>query len=102
MGKKEKISKTIMIHISKLSKVRLTKEEMNNYEKQISVILDFMESLNKVATHNIPETNQTTGLVNCMRDDQIKQSLTREDVLKNAPAAENGYFKIKTVLGRAT
>ena len=46
---------------------------------------------------------QVTGLTNQLAEDEIKDcSLSRDELLKNAPMTERGYIKVKSVLGRET
>jgi aspartyl-tRNA(Asn)/glutamyl-tRNA(Gln) amidotransferase subunit C len=35
---------------------------------------------------------------NVMRDDEVRESLTHEQVMRNAPEEEDGQFKVPAVL----
>jgi aspartyl-tRNA(Asn)/glutamyl-tRNA(Gln) amidotransferase subunit C len=54
--------------------------------------------LQGVDTSAIPPTATVLPLENVMRADNIEPSLPIEDVLANAPDAQDGYFRVKAVL----
>jgi aspartyl-tRNA(Asn)/glutamyl-tRNA(Gln) amidotransferase subunit C len=85
-------------HIAELAKLGLTDEEKETYRKQLSAILDYAQMLQRLDTDAISPTAQVIPLQNVMRPDIITPSLPRADVLANAPAAEEGCFKVKAIL----
>ena len=46
---------------------------------------------------DIAPTAQVTDLFNVMREDAVRPSLPREDVLKNAPDQRDGMFRVKAI-----
>jgi aspartyl-tRNA(Asn)/glutamyl-tRNA(Gln) amidotransferase subunit C len=38
------------------------------------------------------------GAVNVLREDEVKQTITREEALSNAPGANDQYFRVPTVI----
>ena len=56
-------------HIAKLANLPLTQEELDKYGKQLPIILDFVNKINKVNTENIEPTLCMSPLVNVMRED---------------------------------
>lgn len=87
-----------VLHIAKLANLTLKSGEIEKYEKQLSSILEFIESLSKVNTENIAETSQTTGLENVTSQDIAAPSLTADQALSNTKSQHNGFFKVKGVL----
>jgi aspartyl-tRNA(Asn)/glutamyl-tRNA(Gln) amidotransferase subunit C len=49
-------------------------------------------------TEAISPTASVLPLHSVMRDDEARPFLSREDILANAPAAEEGCFKVPAVL----
>ncbi|MCX6806711.1 MAG: Asp-tRNA(Asn)/Glu-tRNA(Gln) amidotransferase subunit GatC [Candidatus Berkelbacteria bacterium] len=92
-----KLSKDEVEHIAKLSRLALTDKEKEKFREQISSILDYVKELDKVDTKNTEPIANITGLTDIVREDEIKPSMSREKLLKNAPAKENGYIKVKRV-----
>lgn len=92
-----KLTKEQVEHVAKLANLPLTEEEIEKYSKQLSAILDYVESLNKVAANNIEPTFNTTGLENVMTKDGVSKSLTQKEALLNAPKKDKGLFVTKGV-----
>lgn len=84
--------------IAELAKLNLTEEEKATFQEQLSDILDYAEVLQQVDTTDIPPTASALPINNVMRPDQRQLSLSNEEALYNAPAAEEGSFKVKAVL----
>ena len=84
--------------IAELAKLTLTDEEKAMFQEQLSDILDYAEMLQQLDTTDIPPTASALPLKNVMRADVVDLSLENEDALFNAPAAEEGSFRVKAVL----
>jgi len=85
-------------HIAALARIGLTPEEMERMRDQLSAVLDHIEMLQEVNTDDILPTAQVIQQQNVMRDDVVRPSLPREQVLLNAPDQEDGYFRVNAVL----
>lgn len=83
--------------VALLARLRLSDEELERMQQQLSSILDYMQVLQEVDVANVPPTAQVTDVVNVMRPDEVRPSLPVEEALANAPAHEGGYFKVKPV-----
>lgn len=84
-----------------LARIGLSEEEIELMREQLSSILDHIASLQDVDTDDIPPTAQVIQLQNVMRDDVVQPSLSRDAVLANAPASEDGYLKVNAVLDQS-
>lgn len=86
-------------HIAKLARLGITEEEAEKFQKELSAILDFIEQLKEVNTEDTESTAQVTGLENVMRPDESfrTEDEQRQEILKNAPAREGNYIKVKAV-----
>ena len=90
-------------HIAKLARIRLTEDEKKRYAEQLSAVLDYVGELKKLDITDVSDVGQITGLTNQMAKDEIKDSkITRDKLLKNVPATQDNYIKVKSVLGRET
>ena len=94
-----KLTREDILKLARLSRLRLSDEEIESFRKEISGILEYVEMLKEVDTGNLKPTYQVTGLTNVMRDDTEKSYGTdQKALLKNAPAKEGGYIKVKRML----
>jgi aspartyl-tRNA(Asn)/glutamyl-tRNA(Gln) amidotransferase subunit C len=92
------ISREDVEHVAYLVRLGLTEEEKTHFQEQLSHILDVMQVINQVDTDHIPPTAQVIPLGNVMREDEVRPSNAADDVLKNAPRREDGFFRVNAVL----
>lgn len=94
-----KLSRDDVLKLAQLSRLHLTEDEIAQFGAEISTILGYVEQLQNADVHDLPLTDQVTGLKNIMRPDVIKDYGTDTNgLLKNAPATENGHIKVKRML----
>ncbi len=86
-------------HVARLARLRLTAEEEERMQSQLSNILDYIDMLSEVDVQDVPATAQVTDMFNVMRPDEVRASLPREDVLANAPDQQGGMFRVKAIFG---
>ncbi|MFC7068283.1 Asp-tRNA(Asn)/Glu-tRNA(Gln) amidotransferase subunit GatC [Halobaculum lipolyticum] len=75
-------------HVADLARVDLADEEAATFAEQFADVLDYFAALDEV-----PEVDDDPDLVNVMRADEVRDGLTQEEALSNAPASEAGFFK---------
>lgn len=85
-------------HVAMLARLGLSDEERARMREQLSTILDHIDQLRAVDTSNVAPTAQVIPLAPALRDDVVQPSLTVEQVLANAPKAENGFIKVNAIL----
>ncbi|MDX1435173.1 MAG: Asp-tRNA(Asn)/Glu-tRNA(Gln) amidotransferase subunit GatC [Anaerolineales bacterium] len=85
-------------HIAELARLKLTDEELETYRVQLSSILDHVDSLQDLDTSGIPPTSSVLPPQTVLRQDEPRPGLTLDQVLKNAPDAEKGQFRVPPVL----
>ncbi len=85
-------------HVAKLARLDLSEEEKEMFTAQLSAILKYAEKLNELDTENVEPTTHVLHVSNVMREDEVKESLPIEKVLRNAPDDEDGQFKVPAVL----
>jgi aspartyl-tRNA(Asn)/glutamyl-tRNA(Gln) amidotransferase subunit C len=85
-------------HIAELARLELSEGEKALYQEQLSAILEYFGRLQELDTEAIPPTASVLPLRSVMREDEPGPSLPRDDVLANAPSAEDGCFEVPAVL----
>ena len=84
-------------HVAHLARLRLSAEELEKMRTDLSAILEHIDMLKEVDVSDVAPTAQVTDLVNVMREDAVRPSLPREDVLKNAPDQRDGMFRVRAI-----
>ena len=92
------ISREEVEHVAYLARLGLTEEEKQRLQGQLSDILRHVAMINRLNTDAIPPTAQVIPLQNVMRPDSTEPCAPPEEILANAPRAEDQYFKIPAVL----
>jgi aspartyl-tRNA(Asn)/glutamyl-tRNA(Gln) amidotransferase subunit C len=94
-----KLSRDDILKLAALSKLRLSDEEIERLQGELAEILDYVKQLDEVDTEGLSPTYQVSGLKNVFRKDEIKDyGYKKDELLKNAPALQDGQFKVKRVL----
>lgn len=94
-----RLSVSDVLKLAKLSKIQLTEEELHQFSDELSAILDYAEQLSSVDTADLEPTVQVTGLENVTRSDEvIDYGISSTELLKNAPATQDGLIKVKRVI----
>jgi aspartyl-tRNA(Asn)/glutamyl-tRNA(Gln) amidotransferase subunit C len=85
-------------HIADLARLELTGEEKRRYREQLSAILDYFAQLRELDTADIPPTSSVLPPRSALREDEPHPGLSLEALLRNAPEAEAGQFRVPPVL----
>jgi aspartyl-tRNA(Asn)/glutamyl-tRNA(Gln) amidotransferase subunit C len=95
------LSREEVIHIAELARLGLSEAEVEQFQGQLSAILDYAAVLQRLDTEAIAPTTQVGELKNVMRPDVEGLPLPVEDVLANAPARQDDYFCVPPVIEEA-
>jgi aspartyl-tRNA(Asn)/glutamyl-tRNA(Gln) amidotransferase subunit C len=87
-----------VLHIARLARLGLAEEDVSRFQGQLSQILDQFEALRAIDTDDVPPTAYTLPLENVWREDEVRPSLSPDQVLANAPLREGQYFRVRRVL----
>ena len=92
------VEKEELLHIAKLSDLKINDDEIEKYLKNLDDILDYVKVLENVPIENLDETIGANDNINVFRKDEIKTFNNREGLLKNSPEIERDMYKIPRVL----
>jgi aspartyl-tRNA(Asn)/glutamyl-tRNA(Gln) amidotransferase subunit C len=95
------ISRDDVVHVARLARLDLTEEEVEQFTGQLGAVLEHAADIAALDIADVPPTAHPLPLVNVLRDDVPVPSLDREEVLSQAPAAEDGRFRVPRILGEA-
>jgi len=92
------IDKDTVKHISKLARISLDENKVESLSKDLTSIMKFIESLNKLNTDN---TTPLTSIINASltsRKDEVKDGKIRDQILKNSPEKNDEFFVVPKVI----
>ncbi len=85
-------------HVARLARLDLTAEEKERLRAQLGLILEHAAKVGEVAADDVPPTAYAIPRSNVFRPDEVTPSLSREDVLSNAPDSEDDRFKVPRIV----
>lgn len=85
-------------YIAHLARIALTPDEEKKIGSQLGHILGYIEKLRELDVSGVEPTAHAVPMVNITRADEIRPSLTHEDVLRNAPRQANGLFIVPKIV----
>ena len=84
--------------VARLARLQLSEEEKRTFQSQLEQILTHMEQLNKLDTTGVEPTSHAIPIHNAFREDDVRSSFPREEVLGTAPAQEDEHFKVPRII----
>jgi aspartyl-tRNA(Asn)/glutamyl-tRNA(Gln) amidotransferase subunit C len=86
--------------IAELARLELSAGELEMFTRQLGDILTYVEQIRALDTTGVAPTSQVLNRP-VDRDDEPQSTLSREDLMRNAPdaAPEAGHFKVPRVIG---
>jgi len=93
------ISEQEVRHVARLSRLRLTEEQVRHYAEQLSAILGYVSKLRELNVEGVEPMAHALDMSNVLRADQEKPGLPPEVILRNAPDHDASFFKVPKVLG---
>ena len=85
-------------HVAKLARLGLTEEEKKRFTEQLSRILDYAESINKLDTKNASPTSHAIPMKNVFRSDRSVPCDVLPEIMANAPKQENNMFSVPRIM----
>ena len=92
------VSREELLHIAKLSDLKINDEEIDNYRLNLEDILNFAEIVKNADVEGLDETIGANDNFNVFREDEIKEFEDRDALLANAPEKERDMFKVPKVI----
>jgi aspartyl-tRNA(Asn)/glutamyl-tRNA(Gln) amidotransferase subunit C len=85
-------------YVAHLARISLSADEEKKIGTQLGHILGYIEKLKELDVTNVEPTAHAVPLVNVTRADEIRESLSHEAALHNAPKQANGLFIVPKIV----
>ena len=85
-------------HIAWLARLKLSQDEKQRYQVQLSAILEYAARLQNLDTKGIPPTASVLPPHSLLRADEPQPGLDLEAVLANAPDVCEDQFRVPPVM----
>jgi aspartyl-tRNA(Asn)/glutamyl-tRNA(Gln) amidotransferase subunit C len=84
--------------IARLARIKISDAEAKGLEKELSGILDWVAQLDEVDTSNVEPMTRVVAHKLKMRDDVVTDGEIAEQIVANAPLAEDNFFVVPKVV----
>jgi len=94
-----RISRDDVAHVAHLARLALSDDEIDLFAGQLAAVLEHAEDVAALDTSGVAPTAHPLPVRNVLRPDEPGPCLDREEVLAEAPQAEEGRFRVPRILG---
>lgn len=95
------ISDADIRHLEALAALRLDDAARARMRGHLQRILEYVGQLEAIDVEGVPPTYHVIESSNVLRPDAVQPSLSVEDVLRNAPDARGGFYRVPRFVGEA-
>lgn len=87
-----------VMELASLAKFRIEEEKIDEFKDYLNDMVDSLEEIKDLDLKDVEINYHVNGDKDVLAEDEIKESLSREEVLKNTVESQYGYFKILKVV----
>jgi aspartyl-tRNA(Asn)/glutamyl-tRNA(Gln) amidotransferase subunit C len=95
----ERITTADVVKVANLARLGVTAEEVQRMTGQLDGMLEHFADIDALDLSDVEPMTQPFPLVNVLRDDVVAPCLDRDEVLAQAPAAQDGRFRVPPTVG---
>lgn len=96
------VTSEMIDRLAQLAKLKFSEEEKKELKTDLERMIEFVEKLKEVDTTGVEPLLHITNAVNVLREDEVKQTITKEEALLNAPLTDGNFFKVPKVIKKET
>jgi len=83
-----------------LARLEFEPAERDRLKEDLQKMIAFVEQLQELDTEGIEPVLQMSSRTDVWREDEIKNTLNREEALRNAPLTDGMFFKVPKVINK--
>ncbi len=93
-----KITDEVINHLADLARLSFSAEEKTELKQDLEKMIGFVEKLKEVDTTGVEPLIHITDAENILRDDEVQQTISRQEALLNAPQTDGNFFIVPKVI----
>jgi aspartyl-tRNA(Asn)/glutamyl-tRNA(Gln) amidotransferase subunit C len=94
------VNKQLVDKIATLSKLEFDDTTKEEIRKDLERMIGFVDKLNEADTTGVEPLIYVNDEVNVLREDVVKQVISKEEALSNAPTKDSDYIKVPKVISK--
>lgn len=92
------VTDALVDKIAHLARLDFPQSEKAAMKKDLERMIRFVEKLSELDTTGVPPLLHMSDVVNNLREDEVRGSISRREALENAPSATSSYFQVPKVI----
>ena len=93
-----KLTQKEVEYVAKLARSQVSEAEKDQLSSQLSSILTYMQELNQVNIEGVSPMASVLSQANVLREDEVRESVTQDKAIANAPTAKDGMFQVPKII----
>jgi aspartyl-tRNA(Asn)/glutamyl-tRNA(Gln) amidotransferase subunit C len=94
----QKLTEEQVRHVAKLSRLKLSDQEVHAMSEKLSAVLDYVSKLQELDVTGVEPMAHAMEMTNALREDKEVPGFTNEVALANAPDKHPPFFKVPKVI----
>jgi aspartyl-tRNA(Asn)/glutamyl-tRNA(Gln) amidotransferase subunit C len=95
----DRITAADVAKVARLARLDLAPADLDRITEQLGGMLEHFADIDALDLSAVEPMTQPYPLVNVLRPDVVEPCLDRDEVLAEAPAAEDGRFRVPPIIG---
>jgi aspartyl-tRNA(Asn)/glutamyl-tRNA(Gln) amidotransferase subunit C len=96
------VTSEMIDRLAHLAKLKFSEEEKKVLKSDLERMIGFVEKLKEVDTAGTEPLLHITRTQNILREDEIKQTITKQEALLNAPLTNGDFYMVPKVIKKET
>ncbi len=92
------IDKETVVRIAKLARLEMDEDALEPMARELDNILAWVEQLDEVDTSGVEPLTSVASITLSTRTDTVAAGVARDELLANAPEADEGFFVVPKVI----
>jgi aspartyl-tRNA(Asn)/glutamyl-tRNA(Gln) amidotransferase subunit C len=92
------VDDALITKLSRLAMLDFNEAEKEEIKADLEKMIRFVDKLKELDTTGIEPLLHMTGNNNMLREDEVKNMLSQQEALKNAPLHDTQFFKVPKVI----
>ena len=92
------VNDELVNNIALLARLEFAEHEKEEIKLDMQKMISFIEKLNELDTTGVEPLLHMSDNVNVLREDEVKDGITRDEALLNAPIHDEQFFKVPKVI----
>lgn len=96
------VTSEMIDRLAHLARLEFSEQEKEDLKTDLRRMIEFVEKLKEVDTEGVEPLLHITDAVNVLREDEVKNTITKEEALLNAPLTDGNFFMVPKVFKKLT